>query len=168
MLTIQRTRIARYAALASIPIAIGLLAACSSTAAPKSENGAAPNSPAAASGSFEDYQLKLASCMREQGIDMPDPSSDGSVSLNLGSNSQDAVTAASQVCRTKLGNPPAYSGSDPAQVQKEQLQYAQCLRKHGVNAPDPKPGEAYSIPNASSEIARACSAQGSSSGGSKG
>ena len=29
--------------------------------------------------SFEDYQLAFSECMREHGIDMPDPSSDGSM-----------------------------------------------------------------------------------------
>jgi len=106
-------------------------------------------SPTASSASDHDQALKFAKCMRDHGVDMPDPGSDGAVTgggnggapgslggsapaVNLGT----ADTAAMDACRKFLPN-----GGEPKKLtaaEREQaVRYAQCMRTHGVDYPDP-------------------------------
>jgi hypothetical protein len=110
-------------------------------------------------GSFEDYQLAFAKCMREHGIDMPDPSADGSVKIPAVKD-MTAFTEASDACQEKLGQPPAPDGQAPKSDEErlaEMVKTAECFRAHGVEVPDPKPGETLTIPmDAPSEVLEAC------------
>lgn len=134
------------AALITIPILVGSLAACAS-GSPGSESGSKTPSTVQ---SFEDWQLAFASCMRDEGVDMPDPSKDGSgAAISLGDADPEAFTAASKTCTDKLGAPPAPSGGDVPVSDRfdEQLQMAECFRENGIDAPDPVKGEAMNIPS---------------------
>jgi hypothetical protein len=88
---------------------------------------------------------EFAQCMRDHGVDMPDPetadngSGGGSgirITVSGGPNSN--TDAAMEACKDKLpngGTPPSLSPE-----QQEQLrQFAQCMRDHGVDMPDPDP-----------------------------
>lgn len=88
---------------------------------------------------------EFAQCMRDHGVDMPDPqtadggSGDGGglrITVTGGPNSN--ADAAMEACKDKLPNggvPPSMSPE-----QQEQLrQFAQCMRDHGVDMPDPDP-----------------------------
>ena len=138
--------------LAAVLLAGALMTACGSAADTPSTGG----TPTA--GSFEDYQLAFAKCMREHGIDMPDPSAGGQQVPAV--KDMGAFTEASDACQKKLGQPPAPDGKAPKSDEErlaEMVKTAECFRAHGVNVPDPKPGETLTIPlDAPSDVLEAC------------
>lgn len=113
--------------------------------------------------SFEDYQLAFADCMREHGIDVPDPSSDGSMQAPA-IDDMSAFTEASDACQKKLGQPPVAAG-EPTKSDEERLaemvEMAECFREHGIEVPDPKAGEMITIPmDAPEDVLEACAPNG--------
>jgi hypothetical protein len=134
------------AALIAIPFLVGSLAACAS-GSPASES---PSKTPSTVQSFEDWQLAFASCMRDEGVDLPDPGKDGSgAAISLGDADPEAFTAASKTCTDKLGAPPAPSSGDVPVSDRfdDQLTMAECFREHGIDVPDPVKGEAMNIPS---------------------
>jgi hypothetical protein len=99
--------------------------------------GQAPNEQA--------KRVAFTKCMREKGIDMPDPKGDGSVGLTGGGDGASQGTAlgpqeskfraAMNQCRHLLpnGGEPTASAADTARA----LQFARCMRAHGIDVPDP-------------------------------
>jgi hypothetical protein len=84
--------------------------------------------------------LAYGRCMRQHGIDMPDPQVTGDeldMELPQGVN-RDApkYKAADQACGRYL--PPR--DADPPNLQQRQraLAFARCMRQHGINMPDPQ------------------------------
>jgi hypothetical protein len=85
--------------------------------------------------------LVFTRCMRQHGIDMPDPQLEGNnVGLQLPSGAQEKspkFQAAWQACRRYAPN-----GGQPqrpsAQERQQALAFARCVRQHGINLPDPK------------------------------
>jgi hypothetical protein len=87
----------------------------------------------------EQGALKFARCMRQHGIDMPDPQISGNrIAQGLGGKGPDdpKFKAAQQACNQYMPN-----GGQPtkpnAQQQQQMLQFARCMRQHGINMPDP-------------------------------
>lgn len=145
----------RFAALMAIPFLVGSLAACG-TGTPDAD----VQTPKAEQ-SFDDWQVAFASCMRDEGVDMPDPEQDGSggASVTLGDGDADAFQAASETCIEQLGAPPAPTGGVPdvADAYDQQLEMAECFREHGYDTPDPVKGEAMAIPSDITEdVMEAC------------
>jgi hypothetical protein len=102
-------------------------------------NGASTGASAAASLSSEEIQqraIKFAQCMREQGIDMPDPSADD-VRVDDNAVNQDKMNAATEACRQYMP-----SGGELRKPSTEEIEnsrkFSQCMREHGLaNFPDP-------------------------------
>jgi hypothetical protein len=95
-------------------------------------------------GSDRQAALAYAKCMRQHGINMPDPKFDaqGHSSQQLpGGVGPDnpKFKAADQACNKYLPN-----GGEPPkpnpQEQQQMVQFARCMRQHGIDMPDPKPG----------------------------
>jgi hypothetical protein len=89
--------------------------------------------------------LAFARCMRQHGIDMPDPQMSGNritqeFKAGPGSKGPDdpKFKAAQQACNKYLPNGGQPSKPDP-QEQQQLLALARCMRQHGINLPDPKP-----------------------------
>jgi hypothetical protein len=97
-----------------------------------------------------DAILDYAACMREHGVDMPDPQGMGdgfvmSFEVNdegdlgdPGSFMDSGYLAAEEACREHLGAMAA--ASDPvleAEIMEGLLAYADCMREHGIDMPDP-------------------------------
>ncbi|MEV4758863.1 hypothetical protein AB0J86_27720 [Micromonospora sp. NPDC049559] len=100
-------------------------------------------SPAAAEVSDADRQLKFAQCMRENGVEMPDPEpgeAGKGFRINLGGDvSPEKAKAAMEKCRSYMPNGGQPPKLDPEQVEKMR-KYAQCMRDNGVPGfPDPQP-----------------------------
>ena len=111
----------------------------------------APSDPAEAA-------LQFAKCMREHGIDMPDPvvqQADGSdggetqVAIQVGGDTPGAsppdpkeMEAANKDCQHFMADaagtfdPP--SAEDQAKMQEQALAFAKCMREHGIDMPDPQ------------------------------
>lgn len=143
--------------LAAVLLIGSLLGACGST---DDTQGSGDTSTAA--DSFEDYQLAFAKCMREHGIDLPDPSGDGMKVPAV--KDMDAFTEASTACQKKLGPPPAAKDRSPESDEKllaKQVKIAECFREHGIDVPDPKSGETLTIPlDAPSDVMETCAPDG--------
>ena len=102
----------------------------------------ATNTPEESNEPREGDQVKFAECMREHGIDMPDPEpdSDGggglSVAIPQGTSKEEA-DAAIEACKEFMPG-----GGEPVKASPEQLaamrEFAKCMRENGIeNFPDP-------------------------------
>ena len=110
----------------------------------------APTDPAEAA-------LQFAKCMRDHGVDVPDPVSidspggktGGGVAIQInggpnGSNPIDSTTldAANKACQPIMENaagsfdPP--SPEEQEKAKEQALAFAKCMREHGVDMPDPQ------------------------------
>ena len=125
------------------------LAACSANAAGPSgvasleSQGTGAESSAQPSASLdpETAQLEFAKCMREHGIDMPDPETapGGGFTqrIEVGKDDADKMQAAQEACDHILANAGNFRGElDPEQLDK-MVDFAQCMREHGIDMPDP-------------------------------
>jgi hypothetical protein len=92
----------------------------------------------------EDELIKYVACLRKEGLNIPDPKVDAEGNLSLGSGATEApdldpakLAAATKVC----GNPPASAlgGIDPSspQFQDSVIKFTTCMRKQGIDVPDP-------------------------------
>jgi hypothetical protein len=146
-------------ALATAVFAVAtLLAACGGggsdgsgvASLPSGTSGAAGSAPSGASGGDP---LAYSECMRAHGVEnFPDPNSQGEIQLNAtpgnGLDPDDPqMQAASKACQSLMG------GRSEAERQltfESELKFAQCMRSHGVQMPDPQPENAGGTPNTQS------------------
>ncbi len=97
---------------------------------------------------FEEGVLEFAQCMREQGINFPDPTFDidGNPQFdNLEIENEEEFENAFENCEDILRNAlPEQFDLDPeveAALVDASLEFSQCMRDQGIDFPDPKPGE---------------------------
>lgn len=142
-----KQRTPKLAATLAIPLLLFALSACGSTdETPHDSGSGADGGSGTQTQSAEDYQLAFAECMREQGVDMPDPNPDGSIEAPAG----DGFLEAAETCQAELGEAPAPPGGGSQMSEEEQraewLEIAACFRDNGVDVPDPGPGEMLTLP----------------------
>jgi hypothetical protein len=100
---------------------------------------------------FEDAMLEYAQCMRDHGIDMPDPEfgEDGRVTIdarprpNAGGGSVGEFEAADEECRPIIEDARPGMELDPeqqAELQDRLVALAECMRERGHDMPDPQVG----------------------------
>lgn len=122
-------------------VGLALLAGCGS--------GSEEDDQAAQRERFEDAQLKFAQCLREEGIDADTPSGGGlriqsGPSENGRPPNQEKFRKAEEKCRPileKAGGPPELSEEDREEFQDQALAFARCMRRQGIDFPDPEFGE---------------------------
>jgi hypothetical protein len=133
-----RILLAALAASASITVA-----ACGGGAKPTAAGGPSGKGVDAAS---KKAMLDFAQCMRDHGVNMPDPKFDsnggGSVQMGDGKTPIDAAKArsAQKACQhfqDQVKAPPM-SDAQQADMRKRALANSRCLRAHGFNMPDPQ------------------------------
>ena len=97
---------------------------------------------------FEEGVLEFAQCMREEGINFPDPTFDidGNPQFdNLEIENEEEFETAFENCEDILRNAlPEQFDLDPeveAALVDASLEFSQCMRDQGIDFPDPKPGE---------------------------
>lgn len=81
--------------------------------------------------------LAFAQCMREHGVDLPDPGSGGGpVKLNVDPTTMDA---AQNACKSLLKGQDFKqpSAAEQAKMRDALLKFSACMRAHGINMPDP-------------------------------
>ena len=100
----------------------------------------------------EEAYLDFAKCMREHGIDMPDPQtvSGGDVTFKAapmaatrigGSDGEfEEFQKANEECRPLLGDagPAQLSPEQQQEMQDSMIAFARCMRENGVDMPDPE------------------------------
>ena len=97
---------------------------------------------------FREAALKYAKCMREHGIDMPDtkPGRGGGIQLMAGpgtaNNDTRKMDEAQQACRKYMESvrPPELSAEQEQRFKEQALEFARCMREHGIDMPDPQFG----------------------------
>jgi hypothetical protein len=133
---ITRTLVAALVATASLAVA-----AC----------GSDPQTPASSSqgrkggldAATKKAMLDYAQCMRDHGVDMPDPTFEqggGRVVQRVKGN-EDKVRAAEQACKKYQDKvkPPPMSEQEQKKMKEAALKNSQCMRDHGItNFPDPQ------------------------------
>ncbi len=119
------------------------VSACGSSS---SSSGAAA-STVASSGARYQARLNLAKCFRAHGINVPDPSpgggpagGGGGIFRSLRSYSRAQVQAARQACQQYFAQAFPQANLSPAQraqLRQQLVEFAQCMRSHGIDVPDP-------------------------------
>jgi hypothetical protein len=101
------------------------------------------------SGAQSQARLNLAKCFRAHGINVPDPSSGGGPAGGGGGGifralrqyPQAQINAARQACQQYFAQAFPQLNLSPAQraqFQQQLVKFAQCMRSHGINVPDPQ------------------------------
>jgi hypothetical protein len=113
--------------------------------------GSSERTAKASAGDPDSGALKFTKCMREHGVDVPDPDANGNIRIELPASGSGSTSKAA----TPLSPTPQFAkaqkacgkylrarAADRATVQKLQdhaLEFARCMRAHGVSDwPDPK------------------------------
>jgi hypothetical protein len=92
---------------------------------------------------FREAALDFAKCMREHGVDMPDPQPGGGGGIQLALRADEANRAtldrAQKACQKHLDKvpPPEISEEDRAKFREQALKFARCMREQGIDMPDP-------------------------------
>ncbi len=151
----------RLLKLLVVPVLALALAACSTPSsagvATLSEDDKADGKTTADQQKDAEAELvKWAECMRENGIDIPDPTADGEGNLRLVRQAQRATGGSDEAtggavrigedfekAREECGDPPRIPGAGPSEADLKELQenalaLSQCMRDEGVeDYPDP-------------------------------
>jgi hypothetical protein len=133
----------RAIAATVLALALGLaVSACGSSSASSS-------SSATTTGARFQARLNLAKCFRAHGINVPDPSTGGGpagggggIFRSLRNYPTAQVTAARQACSQYFAQAFPQLNLSPAQraqAQQQLVKFAECMRSHGINIPDPTP-----------------------------
>ncbi|NUP62553.1 MAG: hypothetical protein HOW71_10310 [Nonomuraea sp.] len=129
------------------------LAACG--AAPPKDDGvvsaggggsARPSASPTATMSEQEAGVKFAQCMREHGIPMDDPK-EGRIMIRMPKDMDPAKAEKAQKECQPIMDAVVRKGDgtmDPERFDR-MVKFAQCMRKHGVDMPDPKPGEGLQL-----------------------
>jgi hypothetical protein len=108
-----------------------------------------PFSPAAATTKSQDQLLKWAQCMRQHGVNVPDPVNGairitasappgGGGSADLPGPGNPQFQAAQNACKQYAPNGGNGTGQPTQQQIDQATKFAQCMRDHGVQMADPK------------------------------
>lgn len=138
------------AVLLAILAAIAI-SACGSSSSSTTSTSLAAAGTGVASGSTARYQarLNLAKCLRSHGLNVPDPSpgggpgGGGGLFRTIRSYPQAQVQAAMKACQQYLRGSFAFGNANPAQVaqfRQQFVKFAECMRSHGIDIPDPTTG----------------------------
>jgi hypothetical protein len=91
----------------------------------------------------QEAALEFAKCMREHGVDMPDPEVDSQgrirVTVRAGRGQADPkkLNEAQQACGHLMGGGGDGPGRLDPKAQDAMLAFAKCMREHGIDMPDP-------------------------------
>ena len=140
-----------------------LLSACGSSSGVATLTGADDATPSptasAAAGDPEEALLAFTECMRENGIDLPDPvfrgagggsAQGGDVTEAVPGEippfdpNSDEFRAAQEACEQHLEGLGALEPGEAPELSAEEegafLAFAECMREHGIDMPDPRNG----------------------------
>ncbi|HET6550761.1 MAG TPA: hypothetical protein VFG79_20025 [Solirubrobacter sp.] len=123
----------------TIRVLLAALAATASLAACGSE---APTTAGDREAAQRKALLDYARCMREHGIDMPDPKFDGNRVEMRGPKTridEDKMREAEEACEKfrESVKPPELSEQEKEEMRTAALAHARCMREQGIDFPDP-------------------------------
>ncbi len=126
----------RLSAVAALAVVIALAATACGTPS-KAASGQSAQDRA------EEAGLKFARCMREHGVDMPDPQvgRNGRFEIHAGGPGdvdEATMRKADEACRKYLkGIRRQIIPEDRTRMEDQALKFARCMRDHGIDVPDP-------------------------------
>jgi hypothetical protein len=91
----------------------------------------------------QEAALEFARCMREHGVDMPDPEVDSQGRMRLtvragrGQADPKKLDEAQRACGHLMGGGGDGPGRLDPKAQDAMLAFARCMREHGIDMPDP-------------------------------
>ena len=153
MRIIETTRAAAFRGVhrllvaAALVILLGMTAACGDSG--NGDDAALPDAAGASSSPSasdeetdldpEDAMLKFAQCMRDHGVDVPDPGQGGGIRVDGNGLSKEQMEAAENACQKWMDMAePEDGGHELTEEEKQQfLDMAACMRERGYNFPDP-------------------------------
>jgi hypothetical protein len=152
-MTLRTRTSSRLTLLLAVPAMLLAFTACS--AAPGPADSASPSSGAI---DRDAWALRFAQCLRDNGIDAPDPDGSG---RGAAITMDDAYKAASRTCEKKVGTAPPLSSDEEQKMAKDlqeaALKAAKCYRDNGIDVPDPSEGKLPTVPSdVPQEIEAAC------------
>jgi len=134
----------------ALGVSVAAAAEVATLRSPSPDQGVVDETPLPVSDDPMDAMLDFAACMRENGVDMPDPQAGGGMILiEAGTidgtsppsfEADDQFLLAEEACRSQLVALSAPDG-DPeldAEMMEGLLAYAECMRDNGVDMPDPE------------------------------
>ncbi|MFA1545524.1 hypothetical protein [Actinomadura chokoriensis] len=87
---------------------------------------------------MEDARLEFARCMRENGVDVPDPGSGDEKAMRFGKGvDRGKLQGALEKCQRWLQAGGGMPDLKDPKVRDQYVRFAQCMREHGVDIPDP-------------------------------
>ena len=137
------TRTAKLRATAAAAAGALLLAACGGAGGDGGQSASATSREAKA----EDAMLRFTRCLRREGIDVGDAGKTGVVRIGPGPGAGGdppnpaKFRRAEQKCGHLLrdaGAPPELSAEDRAEFERKAIAFARCMRKQGIDIPDPQ------------------------------
>lgn len=137
--------IRRIVVIAVLPLAFGLSACGSGNAGSGVASHSSGTASAPSSLSPQDAQLKFAQCMRENGVNIPDPVPGQPIRLNDTNVAADKMEAATKTCQRYLQAGGMLNPYDPA-VHDAMVKFTECMRQHGVDIPDPAADGKMQVP----------------------
>ena len=140
-------RTPRTAATLALTLAAAALVACGGDPTPAAGGGS--GTPRGPDAKTRKAMLAFARCMRDHGVNMPDPRFDGDgggMVLQRGPRNDttpEQTRTAEQACARYRDaiKPPAMSEAQKQEFKKAALEHARCMREHGIDVPDPQFGE---------------------------
>lgn len=99
---------------------------------------ASPSTGATTPVADEDKPLRFAQCMREHGVDMPDPDPGGKPGLLKIDRNDPKFAKAFDACKQYAPIGDGTRTLSPEQ-QQQVLAFTKCMREHGIDVPDPQP-----------------------------
>lgn len=128
----------KLAALAAVPLLVGLFVGCSATGTEPSKTPEA-GAELTDQQEYEAWQLKFNTCLGEQGYDMPAPGDTSGEGVDVGD--QATFEAVVKECRDEVGPGPGGTIDKKSSDELYQgiLELNQCLRERGYDVEDPAP-----------------------------
>jgi hypothetical protein len=132
------------AAAGVLSVGIGACGSASSTSTTGSAGGASVASSGSAGTRYQ-ARLAFAKCMRAHGVNVPDPSPNAGPAGGGGDRlrnlrSSPNFQAANRACASLRAKAFGFGNLSPAQraqVQRDLVKFAQCMRSHKIDIPDP-------------------------------
>jgi hypothetical protein len=124
------------------PVAAALFALAALGLAACGEDTPSAAGSAASKDEMRQAQVKFAECMRENGVDMPDPQTEGGKTVfKVGGDSgisPEKFETANKACeKYQKDLRPELTEEDQQKFKEQALAHSRCMREHGIDFPDP-------------------------------
>lgn len=124
----------------------GVASLSGSTSTAEKRPGGGDSAGTGPSAEFEDAMVDFARCMREHGVDFPDPEPGSRGGIRIGPGRvdpgdpdlEDARAACQSILNEARNSMPKRSEEELAEMRDNMLAFAKCMREQGIDFPDPR------------------------------